>query len=100
MKQGEQDRTRTSPSSLPRPSIAAIPEEGASSTASQRGDGSWWSQALEETRDIDDFDSLIDTIDSTPKTGQPTGPVVNLLVIAVVVSLHSRPHPFLSLLVR
>ena len=73
MKQGEQDRTRTSPSSLPRPSIAAIPEEGASSTASQRGDGSWWSQALEETRDIDDFDSLIDTIDSTPKTGQPTG---------------------------
>lgn len=67
MKEAEQDRTHASPPSLPGPTIAAIPEEEASSTATERGEGSWWSQALAETRDIDDFDSLIDTIDSTPK---------------------------------
>ena len=84
MKEVEQDGTHTSPpndgaraaspSNLPEPTIASIPEEK-SSTAAQRGEGTWWSQALAETRDIDDFDSLIDNIDSTPKTSSSSKPI-------------------------
>ena len=49
--------------------ITAVPRETALTTqeplSEKSGEGNWWSQAMAETHDIDDFDSLIETIDSS-----------------------------------
>ena len=50
------------------PVITATAGEAVSLHPPHQGDsggGNWWSQALAETQHIDDFDSLIDNIDST-----------------------------------